>query len=96
LFNSQTFKLSTDVSAKHKFALVPFKEEDKIYMYGVLVGRASKPIALGESITTQNMYHASSDFVLGQRKLDWQKPDLSNFEGKTFNCFHRADGSVGT
>jgi altronate hydrolase len=51
LFNSQTFKLSTDVSAKHKFALVPFKEEDKIYMYGVLVGRASKPIALGESIT---------------------------------------------
>jgi altronate hydrolase len=96
LFNSQTFKLSTDVSAKHKFALVPFKEEDKIYMYGVLVGRASKPIALGESITTQNMYHASSDFVLGQRKLDWQKPDVSNFEGKTFNGFHRADGSVGT
>ena len=65
-------------------------------MYGVLVGRASKPIALGESITTQNMYHASSDFVLGKRKLNWLKPDVSDFKGKTFNGFHRADGSVGT
>ena len=96
LFDGKIFRLSTDVSAKHKFALVPLKEEDEIYMYGVLVGRASKPIALGESITTQNMYHASSDFVLGKRKLDWQKPDVSHFEGKTFNGFHRADGSVGT
>jgi len=96
LFEGQTFNLSTDVYAKHKFALIPFNVEDKIYMYGVLVGRASKSIALGEAITTQNMYHASSDFVLGERKLDWHKPDVSVFEGKTFNGFHRADGSVGT
>ena len=96
LFDGKIFRLSTDVSAKHKFALISIKEEDEIYMYGVLVGRASKPIALGESITTQNMYHASSDFVLGKRKLNWLKPDVSDFKGKTFNGFHRADGSVGT
>ena len=95
-FSGHTFQLVTDVASKHKFALVPFNEEDKIFMYGVLVGRASKPIVQGEAITTQNMYHASSDFVLGDRKLDWQKPDVSDFAGKTFNGFHRADGSVGT
>ena len=30
LFDSQLFRLSTDVSAKHKFELLPFKEKDKI------------------------------------------------------------------
>lgn len=95
-FNGQTISLTTDVASKHKFAIKPFVTDERITMYGVLVGKASKPIALGEALTTENVYHASSDYVLGERKLNWTKPDTSAFEGRTFNGFHRADGSVGT
>lgn len=95
-FGGQTISLITDVASKHKFAIKPFGVDEQITMYGVLVGKASKPIALGEALTTGNVYHASSDFVLGERKLNWEKPDTSAFEGRTFNGFHRADGSVGT
>ena len=95
-FNRQTIILTTDVASKHKFAIKSFDKDDRITMYGVLVGKASKAIALGEALTTENVYHASSDYVLGERKLTWTKPDTSAFEGRTFNGFHRADGSVGT
>jgi altronate hydrolase len=92
----QTFQLSTDISSKHKFTLEALSPNDKIYMYGVLVGRASKFIAQGESLRLDNMHHDTNDFVLSERKLDWQKPDVSEFAGHTFDGFHRADGSVGT
>jgi altronate hydrolase len=92
----KTFQLSTDVSSKHKFTLEALSPDDKIFMYGVLVGRASKPIAQGESLRVDNVRHDANDFVLSDRKLDWQKPDVSEFAGHTFNGFHRADGSVGT
>lgn len=95
-FNRQTIILTTDVASKHKFAIKSFDKDDRITMYGVLVGKASKAIALGEALTTENVYHASSDYVLGERKLTWTKPDTSAFEGRTFDGFHRADGSVGT
>jgi len=95
-FAGQAIILTTDVASKHKFAIKPFAKDERITMYGVLVGKASKPIALGEALTTENVYHASSDYVLGERKLNWIRPDTSAFEGRTFNGFHRADGSVGT
>lgn len=95
-FAGQAIILTTDVASKHKFAIKLFEKDDRITMYGVLVGKASKPIALGEALTTENVYHASSDYVLGERKLNWIRPDTSAFEGRTFNGFHRADGSVGT
>lgn len=95
-FESKSFQLSTDVSSKHKFSLEHLNVGDKIFMYGVLVGRASKAIAQGESLRVDNVHHDASDFVLSERKLDWQKPDVTEFAGKTFNGFHRADGSVGT
>jgi altronate hydrolase len=96
VFEGKSFHLSTDVSSKHKFSLQALNIEDKIFMYGVLVGRASKAIAQGESLRVDNVHHDANDFVLSERKLDWQKPDVSEFAAKTFNGFHRADGSVGT
>jgi altronate hydrolase len=65
-------------------------------MYGVLVGKATKPVQQGGLISTENIHHASSEFHLGKRKLEWHKPDTSRFEGRTFMGYHRADGSVGT
>ncbi|MDP2613923.1 UxaA family hydrolase, partial [Oceanobacter sp. 2_MG-2023] len=29
-------------------------------------------------------------------KFTWTAPDISNFEGRTFDGFHRKDGKVGT
>ncbi|WP_426671147.1 UxaA family hydrolase [Mucilaginibacter sp. McL0603] len=95
-FEGQSFDLTDRVAAKHKFAINAFKPEDSIFMYGVLVGKATKDIQKGGLISTENIHHASSEFHLGKRKLDWHQPDTSKFEGRTFMGYHRADGSVGT
>lgn len=95
-FNGQSFALLTAVSAKHKFTLTPLAPGEQIHMYGVLVGKASEHIALGTAITVDNVVHAAEDYALGERKTQWQKPDVSAFAEQTFMGFHREDGSVGT
>lgn len=88
--------LQENIPAKHKFALKNFDEGDAIVMYGVLVGKATKYIPRGGLISTQNIQHASNNFSLKERYTNWHKPDVSKYQNKTFNGFHRADGSVGT
>jgi len=95
-FGGQTFSLADRVAAKHKFTLSNLQPDDSIFMYGVLVGKATKVIPQGGLVSTENIHHASSEFHMGKRKLDWHQPDVSKFEGRTFNGYHRADGSVGT
>ncbi len=95
-FEGQSFNLTEKVAAKHKFAINDLHPGDPIFMYGVLVGKATLDIPQGGLLTTENIHHASSEFHLGKRKLDWHQPDTSKFEGKTFMGYHRADGSVGT
>jgi len=43
--DGQTYDLATDVAAKHKFSTKAFSPGDPIFMYGVMVGRASAPSA---------------------------------------------------
>ncbi|HVX27524.1 MAG TPA: altronate dehydratase family protein [Parafilimonas sp.] len=88
--------LQENIPAKHKFTLKDFNEGDAIIMYGVLVGKATKYIPRGGLISTQNIQHASNNFSLKERHTNWHKPDVSKYQNKTFNGFHRADGSVGT
>jgi len=95
-FNGDTYTLQNDVAAKHKFLTADLKAGDSIFMYGVLVGKAQEALAKGSLITTANIKHASSDFTTGERKTNWVKPDVSKFADRTFNGFHRKDGSVGT
>ncbi|WP_276483320.1 UxaA family hydrolase [Paraflavitalea pollutisoli] len=90
------FPLTDQVAGKHKFTLQPLNPGDKIYMYGVLVGKADTAIPEGGPITTQNIHHAAEDFSLGQRRLTWDQPDVTKWAHRTFNGFHRADGTVGT
>jgi altronate hydrolase len=87
--------LLNDIAAKHKFALVDFNPGDDVIMYGVLVGKAVLPIKTGEVVTTQNIKHASGDYELGDRKTNWLIPDTTAWKNRTFNGYHRADGSVG-
>ncbi|RYY33837.1 MAG: altronate dehydratase [Sphingobacteriaceae bacterium] len=95
-FNGVLFNLVTPVAAKHKFTIADMQPHDDILMYGVLVGKAAEFIPQGAVITTENIYHAAAGFHLGERKLDWHKPDVSNWKDRTFLGYHRADGSVGT
>src|SRR6201996_8978830 len=95
-FEGENFTLTDKIAAKHKFSLVELQPGDQIFMYGVLVGKATQHIPKGGPISTQTVSHASGEFHLGKRKLDWHQPDTSNFTGKTFMGYHRADGSVGT
>jgi len=95
-FEGESFPLVDRVAAKHKFAINELAQGAEIYMYGVLVGKATVTIPKGGLLTTANVHHASEGFHLGQRKLSWHQPDTSNFGGKTFNGYHRTDGSVGT
>ncbi|GEO03841.1 dehydratase [Adhaeribacter aerolatus] len=95
-YQGEEFTLLDDVQAKHKFAATFIPVDSEIIMYGVLVGKAQTDLYTGNVLTTRNIKHAASDFVTGERKTNWQKPDLSRFAGRTFNGFHRSDGSVGT
>jgi altronate hydrolase len=94
--NGSTYTLVEDIPAKHKFTEAPLAVGDTLQMYGVLVGKANQPIPAGARISTANVKHASTDFQLGARRTDWHKPDVSKLEKRTFNGFHRSDGSVGT
>jgi len=95
-FGGETFSLTDKIEAKHKFSINPLRVGDEILMYGVLVGKATTDIPKGGPISTKTVSHASGEFHLGKRKLDWHKPDASRFEGRSFMGYHRADGSVGT
>ncbi len=95
-FNGDSFETIDVIQAKHKFAIRDFEKDDEIIMYGALIGRATKPIAQGESITIENVVHATSDYSVSRNKLTWQAPDVSKWKDTTFNGYHRADGSVGT
>jgi altronate hydrolase len=95
-YDGQEYTIQEIVKAKHKFATVDLAPGDSIIMYGVLVGKAQEPIKKGGLISTANVKHAANDFNVGERKTDWVEPDVRGYEGRTFNGYHRADGSVGT
>jgi altronate hydrolase len=95
-FEGVEYEIQEPVKAKHKFAMTNLAPGDSIIMYGVLVGKAQQAISKGGLISTSNVKHAANDFTIGERRSDWEVPDISRFAGRTFNGYYRADGSVGT
>lgn len=95
-FAGQIIVLVDHIKAKHKFTLADYDKDQEIYMYGVLVGKLNYALPKGSLITVDNLRHASEDFKLGERKLEWHKPDVSKYQNKTFLGFHRSNGKVGT
>lgn len=89
-------ELFTDIPAKHKFTETNLNTGDYVKMYGIIVGKASQPIHKGEQITIFNTKHEAEKYGNRIPSLDWHKPDISKFQNRTFNGFHRADGKVGT
>ena len=94
--DGQSYTLTEDIAAKHKFATEDFEVGAEIRMYNVLVGKAQSFIKKGGSINIFNVKHAVDAFELRENTSEWQAPDLSKFDGKTFNGYYRPNGSVGT
>ncbi len=92
------FILQTDIEAKHKFTTTPLSIGEAVVMYGVLVGKAIQPIAQGEWISTANLKHESEKYSLDKRQpfTNWQAPDVTQWQNRTFMGYHRSDGLVGT
>jgi altronate hydrolase len=90
------YGLVSDVPAKHKFATVDLSPGDEVTMYGVLVGRATKPIRRGEIITPQNLRHQAAPFHEKSRQLHPAAPDVSRWRDRTFFGYPRSDGQTGT
>jgi len=95
-FGGKKFALREAVAAKHKFTVRPMERDADVLLYGVLVGKMNAAVADGVRLSTDNLRHAAADFRLGERKRDWTPPDVSAFAGRTFNGFHRGNGTVGT
>ncbi len=89
-------QLVEPIPAKHKFAALDFAVGDQIFMYGVLVGKATKPILKGARISVENVAHASGKYGSKDVNYSWDKPDVTSFSNKTFNGYHRDNGQVGT
>jgi altronate hydrolase len=95
-FGREIYTLPKNVPAKHKFAMRSLALGDDVLMYGVLVGRAVKPIAAGELLTTSNIQHQAAPFHEQSSDFEWTPPDVSRRKRQTFMGYRRPDGQVGT
>ena len=92
----QSWTLREAVAAKHKFAACDFAQGDPVTMYGVLVGRATRPIAAGALVHTHNLRHAAAEFTGKRQQQIWTPPDVSAWQNRTFQGYRRAHGPAGT
>lgn len=96
-FEGASYVIQHDIDAKHKFVTEDLAIGDHVTMYGVLVGKATKPITKGSQITTFNLKHESEAYSVEKRVPDnsWKPLDVTKWQSKTFNGYYRKDGSVG-
>ena len=92
----QKVVLKEDIKQKHKFALNDFEVDDEIFMYGLLIGKAIQPIKAGSAINIFNLKHSSAEYSEKNKNYNWFAPDISKFDKRTFDGYHRLDGKVGT
>ena len=91
-----TWTLTEVIPAKQKFAARDFAVGDRITMYGVTVGRATKVIRAGTLLSQGNVAHETDAFAGKQKDCVWTPPDVSKWTGRTFDGFKRPDGPAGT
>ncbi len=96
VWKEEAYTLLEPIPAKHKFTTAAIAAGDAITMYGVLVGKAKIDLPVGVRISTENITHASGTYSLHERRTGWHIPDIAKWQQKTFDGYHRADGSVGT
>lgn len=95
-FGGRQFVATTTVPPKNKIATRNLGVGDDVIMYGVLVGKAVKPIAAGELLTTTNIRHQAAPFREQTGEYRWTPPDVSRWKQQKFLGYRRSDGQVGT
>lgn len=95
-FEGEDITIESDVKMKHKIAMYPFETGERIIMYGVLVGKASAPIAKGGLLSTENVKHESAKVTAKTETIGWDIPNVDKWKDRTFNGYQRTDGQVGT
>ena len=96
VFEGEVYQLKESIGAKHKFFMHDMPAGSEVYMYGVLVGKVQQPVLRGSLMTTENTKHAAEPYHYRGVQYQWQPPDVSKYERRTFNGYHRNDGRVGT
>lgn len=95
--NGHKIEITQPVAAKHKFALAPLKKGDRCTLYGVTVGVMTENLSAGGLIHTENLEHESDGFSRNREPFTkWQAPDVSPWQDRTFDGYHRSEESVGT
>src|SRR5579864_518218 len=89
-----SYTLATDVPVKHKFAAENLAAGSDVIMYGVLVGKATKPIAQGEVLTPRNTQHEAAPYHEKTESYRWTPPEVSRWCKTTFQGYRRPDGQV--
>ncbi len=95
-FEGEELVVLSHTKAKHKIALVDLQPDDKIYMYGVLVGKAVTTIDRGGLLTTENVKHQVNPVSEKTANVSWTPPSIEKWKDRTFMGYHRLDGQVGT
>jgi altronate hydrolase len=95
-FEGGTYLLSSRVPAKHKFAIQDLSQGADVIMYGVLVGKTTRPLRVGDLLSTDNLLHQAASFHEQSGEFKWKAPDVSRWKQRNFLGFRRSDGQVGT
>ena len=95
-YGDDSYQMVVPVPGKHKFAMQALDAGDPLIMYGVMVGRAKRPIAKGEWISVENVSHATSQYGNRSGEYIWEAPDISRWKGREFMGYKRSDGQIGT
>ena len=91
-----TYRVTENVSAKHKFAARAFAQGERLTQYGITVAQALCDIPAGAAIDVNNVKHSAQSFAVNSSQYQWQAPDVSELQTRTFKGVCRADGQVGT
>lgn len=96
-YEGKSYEIQHNLDAKHKFVTEDLAVGDHVTMYGVLVGKATQAIKRGAQITTFNLKHESDPYSVEKRQpaAAWTPLNVDSWKNKTFNGYHRNDGSVG-
>lgn len=96
--NGDLIEITGDVKSKHKLSIHNLNPNDKIIMYGVVVGVAHKSITKGSPINTHNIKDEIQKFSINnyEKSYCWKLPNVDKFSNKNFFGYKRSNGSVGT
>ena len=95
-FDGKNIKLPASVPAKHKFVESDMTTGAQITMYGVTVGKLTADLPAGAVLSTKNLRHETNGFSAERHHSEWSAPNVSRWQQRTFEGYHRADGQVGT